>query len=147
MSGIVVGVDGSPSSLSALDWALTEAAARGTALTVLAVAPVAVGAFGIAAERYPADEEDRKKVEQATRESVDAAAAQRSGGAAADVTIRAVSGLPVDELLKASRDADMLVVGARGAGGFARLLLGSVSSKLTHYAQCPVVIVPGERAA
>ncbi|MGH3246285.1 MAG: universal stress protein [Trebonia sp.] len=47
-------------------------------------------------------------------------------------------------LLAAARDADLLVVGARGGGGFARLLMGSVSSQLTHHAECPVVVIRGQ---
>ena len=47
-------------------------------------------------------------------------------------------------LLAAARDADMIVVGSRGAGGFARLLMGSVSTQVSHHARCPVVIVPAE---
>ena len=54
-------------------------------------------------------------------------------------------GDPAEELVKASRDADLLVVGSRGSGGFARLLMGSVSSQVTHHAACPVVIIPGSR--
>jgi len=54
-------------------------------------------------------------------------------------------GDPAEELIKASRDADLLVVGSRGSGGFAKLLVGSVSSQVTHHAACPVVIVPGSR--
>ena len=50
-----------------------------------------------------------------------------------------------EELVNASRDADMLVVGTRGSGGFARLLMGSVSSQVTHHAACPVVVIPGRR--
>ena len=56
-------------------------------------------------------------------------------------------GIPSQELLIAAKDADMLVVGSRGAGGFARLMLGSVSSQVTHHARCPVVIVPPEDRA
>jgi nucleotide-binding universal stress UspA family protein len=143
MPGIVVGVDGSPNSLEALDWALGEAEARQCPLTVLAVNRVATDVFGIGALHYPADEEARKKVEQAAQDSVDQAVSRR-GGEAVDVTVRAVSGIPADELLKASRDADMLVTGARGGGGFAGLHLGSVSTQLAHHSACPMVIVRAE---
>ncbi len=52
-----------------------------------------------------------------------------------------VTGDPAEELINASRDADMVVVGSRGSGGFASLLMGSVSSKVTHHAACPVVVI------
>ena len=57
----------------------------------------------------------------------------------------ATTGDVAEELVRASRDADMLVVGSRGSGGFARLLMGSVSSQVTHHAECPVVVIPGSR--
>ena len=60
------------------------------------------------------------------------------------VTVRAVTGLPAEALLEAAADADMLVVGSRGAGGFKRLLMGSVSLQVTHHAHCPVVVIPAE---
>ena len=60
------------------------------------------------------------------------------------VTVRAVTGLPAEELLAAAADADMIVVGSRGAGGFKRLLLGSVSTQVTHHARCPVVVIPAD---
>jgi nucleotide-binding universal stress UspA family protein len=53
-----------------------------------------------------------------------------------------IMGDPAQELVSASHDCDLIVVGTRGTGVWAQLLLGSVSSKLTHHAACPVVIVP-----
>jgi len=61
------------------------------------------------------------------------------------VTVRAVSGLPAEELINASREADLIVVGSRGGGGFAKLMLGSVSSQVLHHAHCPVVVIPGDK--
>ncbi len=62
----------------------------------------------------------------------------------AEVTVRAIDGLPAEELLRAADSAEMLVVGSRGAGGFARLLMGSVSTQVTHHAKCPVVVIPAD---
>ena len=63
----------------------------------------------------------------------------------ASVTVRAVSGFADRELIDASKDSDLLVVGSRGGGGFARLMMGSISSKVVHHAECPVVVVPTGR--
>ena len=63
----------------------------------------------------------------------------------ASVAVRAVNGFPAQELIEASRDADLIVVGSRGSGGFTKLLVGSVSSQVVHHAHCPVVVVPTER--
>jgi nucleotide-binding universal stress UspA family protein len=145
MSGIVVGVDGSHHSTRALEWALQEAALRQAPLTVLSVSPVAASIYGLSAQHYPVDEDERAKVQAATQEMVDKAVSARAGQPPAAVTVRVVSGLPADELIKASAGADMLIVGARGAGGFGRLVMGSVSSQVTHHALCPVVIVPTDR--
>jgi nucleotide-binding universal stress UspA family protein len=143
MSGIVVGVDGSPHSQQALDWALAESALRHVPLTVLAVAPVAANLWAVwAPPSYPADEPGREQIQQATQELVDKAVARR-GGTPGTVTVRAVIGLPADELIKASEGSDLLIVGARGAGGFTKLMMGSVSSQVSHHARCPVVVVPG----
>ena len=145
MPGIVVGVDRSDNSKNALDWAITESALRSAPLTVLAVSPVAANIFGYTPERYPADEENRARVEKATQQLVDEAIARRTDASGVQITVRAVSGLPADELIRASADADLLVVGARGSGGFARLVMGSVSSQVVQHALCPVVVVPRER--
>ena len=142
MSGIVVGVDGSAHSMKALDWALDEAALRNTSVTVLAVAPAAASIWGITGQLDPspeAQEKVRKAAEEFAKE-----AASRHGHQ--QVTVRTVSGVPSDELIKASENADLLVVGARGAGGFARLSMGSVSSQVAHHSYCPVVIVREDKA-
>ncbi len=148
MPGIIVGVDGSEHSLSALDWALNEADLRQVPLTVIAVSPVVSGIYGpgyAPADYYPAEEESRAQAEKATQDLVNQAVARRGAAPSAPVAVRALSGLAADELINASQDADLLVVGARGAGGFARLVMGSVSTQVTHHALCPVVVVPGNR--
>jgi len=138
MSGIVVGVDGSPHSMSALDWALGEAALRKAHLTVLAVAPAAASIWGIAGQFSPS-QETVDKVNKAAEEVVDKAISRHGHQ---EVTVRTVTGVPADELIKASQDADLLVVAARGAGGFRRLRMGSVSDQVARHAHSPVVIVP-----
>ncbi len=148
MPGIIVGVDGSEHSLSALDWALNEAELRKTPLTVITVSPMVSGIYGpgyAPADYYPVEEESRTQAEKATQELVSQAVARRGAALAVPLTVRALSGTAADELINASEDADLLVVGARGAGGFARLVMGSVSTQVTHHALCPVVVVPGSR--
>jgi nucleotide-binding universal stress UspA family protein len=137
MSGIVVGVDGSPHSQKALDWAISEAALRNVHLAVVAVAPAAASIWGITGQFSPS-QETQDKVNGAAKEVVDQAISSHSYQ---DVSLRTVSGVPADELVKASQDADLLVVAARGAGGFKRLRMGSVSDQVARHAHCPVVIV------
>lgn len=143
MAGIVVGVDGSEHSQRSLEWAMKEAALRHTPLTVLAVHPVAMSAWTQTPISYPQDEADEARARAAAQEGADKAAALFGAGAPS-VTVRSVSGSPAAELIKAGTGADLLVVGARGSGGFARLLMGSVTAQVTHHAPCPVVVVPGE---
>jgi nucleotide-binding universal stress UspA family protein len=71
--------------------------------------------------------------------------ATETGAAGPDVTVSVVTGDVAEELVRASMGADMLVVGSRGSGGFTKLLMGSVSSQVTHHAECPVVVVPATR--
>ena len=142
MPGIVVGVDGSEHSQRSLEWAMKEAGLRHTPLTVLAVHPVAMSTWTQTPLTYPQDAADEERARAAAQEGADKAAALL-GEEAPAVTVRSVSGSPATELIKAGADADLLVVGARGNGGFARLLMGSVSAQVTHHAPCPVVVVPG----
>lgn len=143
MPGIIVGVDGSAHSQRALEWAIEEAAIRHaplTVLTVLTVHQANVGYWG-SETSYPPDHALAEQARQSAHDAVAKAAAQLGGSGPASVTVRAVSGSPAEELLDAARDADMIVIGSRGAGGFPRLLIGSVSSHVAHYAHCPVVII------
>ena len=142
MPGIVVGVNGSEHSQRSLEWAMKEAALRHTPLTVLAVHPVAMSTWTQTPLTYPQDAADEERARVAAQEGADKAAAPL-GEQAPAVIVRSVSGSPATELIKAGADADLLVVGARGNGGFARLLMGSVSAQVTHHAPCPVVVIPG----
>jgi len=145
MAGITVGVDGSHGAHMALEWAMKEAAVHHVPLTVVTVHEVAASGWTGHPIILPMDQPDLDKARQAAEEMVAKAAAQLGESQPASVTVRAVNGFAAQELIEASRDADLLVVGSRGGGGFARLTLGSVSGKVTHHAHCPVVVVPGPR--
>jgi nucleotide-binding universal stress UspA family protein len=140
MPGIVVGVDGSEHSQRALEWAIKEAGLRHAPLTVLTVHQVAAGWTNVPVV-YPADQPEVEKIRAAAEEEVRTTASQLGEPQPTSVTTRAVSGLPAAELINASRDADLVVVGSRGGGGFASLLMGSVSSQVVHHAACPVVVI------
>jgi nucleotide-binding universal stress UspA family protein len=140
MSGIVVGVDGSGHSRKALERAANEAAVHHVPLTVLTVHQAVRDVYG-AASHYPEDAALTDKARQAAQAETDQVLAAL-GAQPASVTVTAVHGLPAEELIKASEGADMLVLGRRGGGGFARLTLGSVTSQVTHHAHCAVLIVP-----
>ena len=146
MPGVVVGVDGSDHSRYALRWAMREAVVRDVPLTVLTVHPDPVRpATGIywGLRTYPENSFDPDLVRAAVQEFVDKLVSE-IGGTVPEVTVSVATGDAAEELLRASRGgADMLVVGSRGGGGFARLLLGSVSSQVMHHAECPVVVIPG----
>jgi nucleotide-binding universal stress UspA family protein len=136
---IVAGVDGSPSSVTALRWAIDEAARTGD--TVAAV---------IAWEYLPAvgldwvplgvdqDVDPRAIAERTLTEALDKAAGSDRRVA---VERRVVEGYASSVLVDASAHADLLVVGSRGHGPFTDALLGSVSQNCAHHAKCPVVIV------
>ncbi len=146
MPGIIVGIDGSAHSRKALEWAIREAAVRRAALTVLTVHQ-AVAGFWTSPVAYPGDEGmTSHALEVAQKETDDVLDQVGDEFRPPSVTVRAVNGLPAEELIKAAADADMLVVGSRGTGGFARLLLGSVSIQVTHHAHCPVVVIPADNA-
>lgn len=135
---IVVGVDGSPGAAGALRAAVQEATAHGARLEVVHawVFPWRDGLAGLASS--VADE----ALEKMASEIVDAAVGEAQALGAADVTGTIAQGAAAAALLEAAKGADLLVVGTRGHGGFAGLLLGSVSQHCVHHATCPVLVVP-----
>jgi len=143
MPGIIVGVDGSGHSQRALEWAMNEAAIRHVPLTVLTVHPSIVGYFGgvvTSAEDLALTEE----VKAAVKAEADKVLTELSGPHPESVTVKAVHSFPVEELINASKEAELIVLGSRGAGGFTRLMLGSTADQVARHAHCPVTIVPPE---
>jgi nucleotide-binding universal stress UspA family protein len=140
MRGIIVGIDGSGHSQRALEWAITEAAIRQAPLTVIHVHEAIAGWYGGVAS-YPDDPERTEKARVAAQAETDKVLAGLGEPRPESVTVTAVHGFPADELIRASSDADMIVLGSRGAGGFARLLVGSVTAQVSAHAHCPVLIV------
>jgi nucleotide-binding universal stress UspA family protein len=146
---IVVGIDGSQASKDALSWAVAEARLRGD--TVVAIHawtppyPAASVAYPTAAAFpgapvAPVDDDLADAMRKGAEELLAEAASQAEPG---DVPIeqRLVGGPAASALIEAAKDAELLVVGSRGHGGFTGLLLGSVSQQVANHAPCPVVIV------
>ena len=125
--GVVVGTDGSQNSAAALRWAADTAMAYGLPLTVLYARPDATA--------------EPMLVDEPAGVLADAVAVARDQQP--DVEIRALQmpGAPVQSLLAAGENADVLVLGSRGVEGFRGLLLGSTTMHVAPYAQCPVVVV------
>jgi nucleotide-binding universal stress UspA family protein len=131
---IVVGVDGSPASLKALEWAAQQAT-----LTGAVVEAVTAWHFPTAFGGYPiVDQIDWQADAQAIQ---DIALKEAFGPEATALRRRVVQGHPVRVLLDAAAGAGLLVVGSRGHGGFTGLLLGSVSEHVVAHAPCAVVVV------
>jgi nucleotide-binding universal stress UspA family protein len=147
MPGIVVGVDGSANARRALEWAVREAAIKNEPVTVVTVNEVAASFWTGNPITVPADEVLLERAREAATELADKTVSELGESRPVSVTVKAVSGFAADELISASRDADLLVVGARGgahgSGGMAHHVpLGSISNKVLHHAECPVVVVP-----
>ena len=137
---IVVGVDGSETAELATRWAAAEARRRGASLELVAAWEVPTNTYGFGLA--PITEDVVKGLMQAAEENVGRAIdVVRTEAGDIDVTTSVAEGQAARVLLDAAEDADLLVVGSRGLGGFRELLLGSVSQQCTHYAACPVVIV------
>lgn len=141
MPGILVGVDGSAHSKDALEWAAKEAALRHTSLTVLTVRQAVADVWG-STSHYQGDESLIEKARVAAQAETDSVLSTLGDGRPESVTVKATQGIPAEEILNEGTDADMIVLGSRGGGGFARLLLGSVSSTVVEHAKVPVMILP-----
>lgn len=144
--GVVVGVDGSDGSLWALDRAFTQAGALGLPLHVLSAVNPSPGGYAPGVAELAEESGDRLLLGmRAVAERAIAIVAPRHPDADPPL-LYAVLGNPIDTLLAASARHHVLVVGARGNGGFSRLLLGSVASALAHHAACPVLLVPARNS-
>jgi nucleotide-binding universal stress UspA family protein len=143
MARIVVGVDESAGAQRALEWALEEAKLRGATLRMLHVVPPSDAYFPYSAVAYEAFERHMEEAKAAAVEVL-AQLLEQAGAAAEGVTVDRVVevGLASDALVRESADADLVVVGSRGRGGFAGLLLGSVSQQVVQHARSPVVVIP-----
>ena len=138
---IVVGIDGSDGAKRALGWAFSEAEQRGADLDV------------VVAWDLPYKWAEGFNTEWGEDSDYFARAAADEAGAVVDdlldgkprpgwLTVHAVEGPPAPVLIERARAADLLVLGTRGRGGFAKLLLGSVSNTCVHHAPCPVCVIP-----
>jgi nucleotide-binding universal stress UspA family protein len=149
--GIIVGVDGSSGSKLAVDWAARDAAMRNIALTVVNVldppllltqpTPFTFGGGMSMAPGYWEWQQDagREILNDALKTVEDA-----TKGSPIEVTREMVNGHAVRTLVDLSKEAQLVVVGSRGRGALARVLLGSVSTGLVHHAHCPVAVIPDQ---
>ncbi len=140
---IVVGVDGSESSLSALRWAIRQAGLTGEPVDAVAAwhYPAAGGGFGYVPMGTGEDYDFEKITEKVLADAISGTVEPGS-----DVRVRShvIEGNAAQVLIDASAGASLLVLGSRGHGGFTEALLGSVSQHCVHHARCPVLVVRGQ---
>lgn len=139
MPKIVVGVDGSAPSSSALAWAIEEAALRRATLDVVVSWDYPVMA---ASEPIFIPTPDKAVLESGAENTAEAMIAQ-SGlpESGVEYKIFTPEGRPGETLVEMAADADLLVVGSHGSGFIKELFLGSVSNYCAHHSPCPVVLV------
>jgi nucleotide-binding universal stress UspA family protein len=145
---VVAGTDGSEESLRAVDWAAREAVLRGLPLKIASAA--AMPPRMIERQRPAVSGVDTvSDTLRKERDRVLAVAAERAAAVARDlpVDVDVLTGAPALALTEAGSDASMLVLGARGMGAFAAMILGSASQYVSTHATCPVVLVREETTA
>jgi len=150
---IVVGMDGSPGGRAAVTFALRDADRRGAALEVVTAfdtAETLTALCGSSTAPIGGSTDDIREsvLKETTRlvEDVCTEVATEPNTYLPAVTVAAVGGSAAAVLLQASRGADLLVVGSRGRGGFASMVLGSVGLQCVLHATCPVTVVPAPEA-
>jgi nucleotide-binding universal stress UspA family protein len=141
-SKIVVGVDGSAHSDRALRWCAEHA--RAFDAEVVVVHAIALPAYGPAMAPYYADSVLTPGEITDLRDIIESDWCKPLADAGASFQIKTYVGAPAPAIMKVARteEAALVVVGRRGRGGFAELLLGSTSHQLSHHLECPLVIVP-----
>jgi nucleotide-binding universal stress UspA family protein len=145
MNLIVVGVDHSRDAKAALVFANEEARLRGATMRAVHAWQYGyVGNTGLEGG-MPILGGDMNELHAAAEAALEASVREALPHPDVEIEQRAVQGVAAGVLVDESRNADLLVVGSRGHGGFAQLLLGSVSQQCAHHAECPVVIVRAKR--
>jgi nucleotide-binding universal stress UspA family protein len=136
---VLVGVDGSQGSRKALAWAAAEAADHGAELVVLNVweHTLAPPAGSVSVSEHYVPESSQRTTEELLQEITE----ELGENPPLSVQPRVKQGNAARVLIEESADADLLVVGTRGRGGFRGLVLGSVSQHVAAYAKCPVTVV------
>jgi nucleotide-binding universal stress UspA family protein len=143
---IVVGFDGSKQSHGALEWAIEESRYRDAELRVVTVWNKAPMSWYPALLETAAGEVVAEDSPEQQAEALSAAAAQAAAGV--NVVTRTIQNDSASSaILEAAREADLVVIGSRGHGGFAGLHIGSVSTQVVSHCPCPVLVVRPKTAA
>ena len=138
--GVLVGVDGSPASKVAVEWAAKEASMRGLPLSLVHVIPSSLPRTWPDVPNPP----ELQHWYELNGEEILALArqvAEAATGSNIKVSSETISGSPTATLIDLSKEAELVVVGCLGLGAIARRLLGSVSAALVHHAHCPVAVI------
>ncbi|OBI13108.1 universal stress protein [Mycobacterium sp. E2497] len=145
--GVLVCVDGSVASDAAVAWGTREAVMRGMPITLMhAVPPVVVG-WPVGQLYADMPEWQQDSAQQVIDRAREALGASLGGAEPPEIRTQTVYSAIVPALIEASEDAWMLVAGSQGLGALGRLLLGSVTTGLVHYAHCPVAVIHSDESA
>lgn len=135
---VVVGVDGSENSKEALRWAVEFGRRYDSAVEAIAIWNLT--AYGYRAAYMEPGEEVAERTRQMLAETVGEAVGEDAG-----VTEKVLRGIPAETLVEVSESAQVLVLGTRGHGAFAGMLLGSVSQHCVAHSKCPFVVIPNQK--